>query len=415
MRKFFCLIHRWAGLATALFLILTGLTGSVLAFYPELQRWTNPNRYLERPLETWLQAGELAARLEANEPRLRVKAIDLQYYDDTVNAAIVPQIDPMTGQPFRLGYKRLALDPATGAVLVRIAGSFAEDGWHHLWSFMYYLHYALALGYTGKWILGITAMVWTLDCFVALYLTMPPHRRKENVATVRQASARNPSWRRRWAPAWHIRWRAGRHKLNFDLHRTGGLWFWPLLLIFAWSSVSMDMTDTVYTWVTRAVFDYRPPWTQMQALAKPLDQPRLSWTDAEAAGRRLMAEQARHYGFAIIREQALRYDAERGVYTYQVQSDREIDQRPHMFGTQLSFDGNTGALKYVLLPSGQYAGNTVSHWLYALHMANVFGLPYRIFVCLLGLVIVMLSVTGIIIWLKKRQAARQIRRQGFLL
>jgi len=31
-------------------------------------------------------------------------------------------------------------------------------------------------------------------------------------------------------------------------------------------------------------------------------------------------------------------------------------------------------------------------------------LPYRIFVCGLGLVIVMLSVTGVYIWWKKRQA-----------
>jgi uncharacterized iron-regulated membrane protein len=37
-------------------------------------------------------------------------------------------------------------------------------------------------------------------------------------------------------------------------------------------------------------------------------------------------------------------------------------------------------------------------------MANVFGLPYRIFVCILGLVIAMLSVTGVYIWWKKRRA-----------
>ena len=44
-------------------------------------------------------------------------------------------------------------------------------------------------------------------------------------------------------------------------------------------------------------------------------------------------------------------------------------------------------------------------WLIELHMANLFGLPYRIFVCVLGLVIVMLSVTGVYIWWKKRRRA----------
>jgi uncharacterized iron-regulated membrane protein len=37
-------------------------------------------------------------------------------------------------------------------------------------------------------------------------------------------------------------------------------------------------------------------------------------------------------------------------------------------------------------------------------MADVFGLPYRIFVCVLGLIITMLSVTGVYIWWKKHKA-----------
>jgi uncharacterized iron-regulated membrane protein len=66
-------------------------------------------------------------------------------------------------------------------------------------------------------------------------------------------------------------------------------------------------------------------------------------------------------------------------------------------------DANSGQQKMLLLPSGQYNGNTITSWLMALHMANVFGLPYRLFVCFLGLVIVMLSVTGVVIWSKKRR------------
>ena len=53
---------------------------------------------------------------------------------------------------------------------------------------------------------------------------------------------------------------------------------------------------------------------------------------------------------------------------------------------------------------GEHSGNTVSEWLRALHTADVFGLPYRIFVCVLGLIITMLSVTGVYIWWKKRKA-----------
>src|SRR5208283_389698 len=79
----------------------------------------------------------------------------------------------------------------------------------------------------------------------------------------------------------------------------------------------------------------------------------------------------------------------------------------------INFDADTGALRSLNLPTGQHSGNTISAWLYALHMADVFGLPYRIFVCVLGLVIAMLSVTGVYIWWKKRKA--RLHRQSRLL
>jgi uncharacterized iron-regulated membrane protein len=41
-----------------------------------------------------------------------------------------------------------------------------------------------------------------------------------------------------------------------------------------------------------------------------------------------------------------------------------------------------------------------------LHEANVFGMPYRLFDCVLGLLITMLSVTGVYIWWKKRCARK---------
>jgi uncharacterized iron-regulated membrane protein len=80
-----------------------------------------------------------------------------------------------------------------------------------------------------------------------------------------------------------------------------------------------------------------------------------------------------------------------------------LDIQEHGGQTRIVIDANTGQARMLLLPTKQYTGNTVTSWLMALHMANVFGMPYRVFVCLLGLVVVMLSITGVIIWLKKRR------------
>ncbi|MCQ4191088.1 PepSY domain-containing protein, partial [Methylocystis suflitae] len=44
-RSFWVSLHRWAGLSMAGFLILVGLTGSLLAFGHELNHWLTPNLY----------------------------------------------------------------------------------------------------------------------------------------------------------------------------------------------------------------------------------------------------------------------------------------------------------------------------------------------------------------------------------
>lgn len=45
MRPVLVLLHRYVGLATALFLFLAGLTGSLLAFHHEIDEWLNPGFY----------------------------------------------------------------------------------------------------------------------------------------------------------------------------------------------------------------------------------------------------------------------------------------------------------------------------------------------------------------------------------
>ena len=63
-----------------------------------------------------------------------------------------------------------------------------------------------------------------------------------------------------------------------------------------------------------------------------------------------------------------------------------------------------------------HSGNTITNWLFALHMGTVFGLPYRILACALGLVVAMLSGTGVYIWWKERKSRKfSATRASFVL
>ena len=118
-----------------------------------------------------------------------------------------------------------------------------------------------------------------------------------------------------------------------------------------------------------------------------------------------MEEQAALHGFKIEKPFGLAYLYNFGLYSYDVRTDRKF---PDYNIINITFDGDTGDLYKLNWPTGEHSGNTVSSWLRSLHMIQdpMDNLAYRIFVCVLGLVIAMLSVTGVVIWWKKRRARK---------
>ena len=385
-RRFFVWLHRWTGLFMAAFLMLVGLTGSLLAFNIELERIFAPQLFAKpRPYVAQLDLATLAERAQALVPQRRVTSVTYAE-PDQVSVFFDAHEDAATKNPNGLGFTDFFVDPWTGEELGRRRNGDLSQGLVNLMPFIYDLHWRLALGDIGQWTLGVVALIWTIDCFVGFYLTLP----QTFVAF----------WRR-WKPAWLIKRAAGIYRLNFDLHRAGGLWLWLILFIFAWSSVMMDLRS-VYDPITQAVFDYQP---YMPPPPRRTERPRLDWRTALATGERLIAQQALQHGFTAAEAQSLMYAPDTNTYLYMVHGSRDLFERsPKGGGTSVTFSGDTGELIELSQPTGEHAGNTVESWLYALHMARIFGMPYRIFVCALGFAVALLSVTGVYIWWKKRNA-----------
>jgi uncharacterized iron-regulated membrane protein len=388
-RRSFVLLHRYVGLGLALFLILEGLTGSLLAFNTELERLINPQLFAKaEPGAPRLSLAELCERAEALVPKARVAYMFVS--PDQAMMRMWPRKDPATGKGFDLDLTQLFLDPTTGAELGRRYKGDLTQGRVNIMPFIYRLHQELALNQTGVTVLGFVALIWTIDCLIAFYLTLPVTRR---------------AFWRRWKPSWLIKWPASTFRLNFDLHRAGGLWLWPMLFIFAWSSVMFEYRS-VYDWVTRHLFDYASPGQEMISLhPNPGTAPKLSWREAERVGAKLMAEQASALGLKLEGAEGIAYIEPLGVYTYSVRSDRDVRGRTPETG--IWFDGDSGELRNMSLPTGAHTGNTIGSWLWALHFADIHDfLAYRLFVCFLGLAVGGLSGTGIYIWLKKRRAGK---------
>ncbi len=93
MRTLGVWIHRWAGLTTALFLFMSGLTGAVVSWDHELDEWLNGHLFDVHTSGPSLLSLDLAARIEAADPRARVSSCRW-----TPNQGITPVRRAATGK-----------------------------------------------------------------------------------------------------------------------------------------------------------------------------------------------------------------------------------------------------------------------------------------------------------------------------
>jgi len=389
LRKTFILIHRYVGLVMAVFLVVAGITGSLIAFHDELDAAINRsllkvepphvNAELMHPLKL---RDELAAKL----PGVRINWVPLEQKTDEASVFYVDWEGENTTKD-----DTWFVNPYTAKILGSRTYGDISQGVKNLMPFIYRLHYSLALGTVGSYIFGIIALLWTIDCFVGAYITFPPPSQKKRTTK---------EWFKRWKPSWLVR----ANKLFafvFTFHRASGLWIWALLFVFAWSSVGLNLRE-VYNPVMKTVFG-DTGGHQIERLDKPLKNPSLSWNEAYSIGQNHLSELSKEHGFNIEWERNMRYYPHIGAYILVVSSSLDIaDKIPF---TAVYMDGNSGKLLWFSAPTGQNTANTVSTWLNRLHFGDIkaLGLPYRIFVSLLGLVVAFLSVSGVWIWLKKRK------------
>ncbi len=379
-------MHRYVGLAIAAFLIVAGLSGSVIAFYPQLDAALNPELLRVRP------------------PRLGAPLLDPLTLRERVEAqlAVGKKLDAVSLRGLRdeainfwIDGQEVFVDPYTAEILGSRTFGKLSEGRKTFLTFIYRLHYSLALDEVGTWLFGVVALLWTLDCFVGAYLTFP--------LPVRAGSKPRRSWLLRWAPAWLLKTRQ-LFSLVYTGHRAGGLWLWAMLLVFAWSAVALNLREQVYDPVMHGVLGDPGDTNESQkALAKPRMLPELSPREAYEVGRRLMALESRRRGFRVLGERWLSYEPERGSYGYTVESTLDLSER--LAETHVTFDGDSGTLLRFGAPTGGHRTDTISAWLVALHFGSlrIGGLTYRIFVCTLGPSVAILSIPGVRVWLKTRR------------
>jgi len=389
MRRLLVTLHRWFGLFAALFLFVAGLTGAVISWDHELDEWLNPHLFQASATGPALPPLELAARLEAAEPRLRVRFMPLEIEPGhSLGLFVEPRLDPATQQPYALGYNQVALDPATGEVLGKRQWGKVSLERENLLPFLYKLHYSMHIPdafsrQLGTLFMGIVAIVWVFDTLLALWISFPSLK----------------SWRQSFA----FRWQAGGHRLTFDLHRSGGVWLFLLVLMLAVTSVAMNLKEQVmrpvvglFSTLTPSPFAARPsPAVDGQKTAKMAVDRVIALAEGEARQRGITAPAGGVF-----------LDSLSGVYGVGFFAAGNSHGDVGLGNPWLYFDAHTGQALGATIPGSGTAGDIFLQAMFPLHSGRIAGLPGRILISLCGLAIAMLSVTGVLIWARKHRARR---------
>ena len=405
MRGFFTTVHRWLGLAVALFLVVSGLTGAVISWDHEIDGWLNRELYDTPARGPFKDPLLLAAAVEAHDPRARVAYLPLGFEEGHAGSYFVqPRTDPATGKPYRLGYNQVFVDPVTAEVRGQRDSTAVSLKPETLMPFLRKLHYMLHVpamwgtDRVGWWIMGTVALVWLIDSFVALYLTMPRRRAR--------------AWWQQWKPSWKVRWRAGGFRLNFDLHRAGGLWIWPFIIVIAFTSFSLNLYKEVFHPMLSLVSKTTPGPSALVPLA-PLGtriEPVLGFRETIA----LADAEARRRGWTTPLG-GIFYNARGGFYNVSFFDRASHDDSDGMGLSNLYIDGRDGRVISSNQPWHGTAADVFAQLQLPLHGGRILGLPGRILMSLMGLVVAMLSVTGIVIWARKLRARRLAASQPALL
>jgi len=393
MRAVLVLLHRWFGLGVAVFLFISGATGAIISWDHELDAALNPTLFHANSADAGTVAGapkpglELANIVEAREPKLRVTYVMNENEPGHTSSMMVePRLDPVTGKPYELGYNQIAVDPVTAEIQGKRMWGAISLSRENLLPFLYKLHYTMHLPDVGGielgiWLMGIIGIVWTLDCFIALWLSFPNRK----------------SWRKSFA----FRWKDGGHKLNFDLHRSGGVWVWGLLLVLAVTSVSMNLNNQVMTpiikmfsTVTPTAFDTRTPVAPDKVVEPKMSREQVT---------RLAMEEGKRRGFEAPAGGVF-YSSMFGLYGVGFFEPGNDHGDVGLGNAWLYFDAATGAPAGTRIPGTGSAGDLFIQAQFPLHSGRILGLPGRIFISFMGALVAMLSVTGVVIWMRKRKA-----------
>lgn len=358
-------LHSWLGLVTGIFLILLGLSGSVLVFRTELDRYFNQELLHVLPVTH-----------AANDQVLKrcYETITSRYPKLDGIAWVNPDAGPADAYNFRIYFNDarlftydlglISFDPYTGAILregpsSEFTPSFIE------WLFQF--HFSFQLGIPGA---ALTA-VFGITMLLSLITGAVAYRKMLWKVICFKIKINRKNWR----------------TISSDLHRIVGVWSLLLNALIFFTGFWMNL------------FAFKPKaWETEQVAARP--------NTLMTASPDLMLKEALSVMPDL--QPTYVYLPTQPARKFEVRGYAAAQSKIWGSSNSVKIDQQTGELVSISRFSDKPMGERIEATFFPLHVGNFGGIPVKVLYVVIGLTPGLLSVTGFLLWWR---GARKPRRK----
>jgi uncharacterized iron-regulated membrane protein len=353
MRKFILQVHLYIGLIAGLFLVLLGITGSIMAFEPEID-------HLVHHRLTYVDPGGRALSLTEIG-----RVVHTAFPSDTITGYRLATSSDLSWQ-VELGGKVVFVNPYTGVILGTL---IRPDHWDDLLNTIHQLHLRLAMrmaGDPGKKIVISAAVGLLLLQLTGLFLWW-----RQRKITMR--------WKRPSGWAW------------FDIHTAVGIVAYLFLLVLTITGLvigSEELTRPFFYRITNSQLE-KGPDISLPLSTGPLMLP----ADSAAAIARAALPGAAPFDIPL--------PGPGEIYVIRCRFPEDLTPG----GRSMVFvDPYSGKVLGVQSSRTAPAGTRIINMNRAIHTGDLFGMPSKIVMSLASLALVLLFISGVGMWWKRRAA-----------
>ena len=347
-------VHLWLGVGAAIFLVILGLTGSVIAFENDIDHWLHPGLYYVQAGPQALPEAELIQKVEHHFAPARVAVVHIFRQPDLAH---VMQLNDRS---------TVMVSPVDGHILGRITGPSATQ---KMIGYVHQLHTHLVpdprsaqkAARIGSVIVQSAGFILCLLVVLGMILW----------------------WRTKRAS---IQWRAQWFRVCFDAHHAIGIYSALFLFIAALTGVLVEREDIIM---------------RLTHSPEPLRFPQLQ---SGAAGDAIPISVDRALGIALAAiPGTTATDVQlplnpKGVFLVVLRVPEETSETAHSY---IFIDQYSGKVLHEMNFLTDSPGYRVIRFNRSIHTGDVWGTPGHVLVSLSSLLLVVMVITGLVIWFKK--------------